>query len=200
MKNWLVVLVIFVLVLGARRAFADQPKVEVTYTTVGWFWDNSYVGNSTWLILNVTITNNGYSLVQGLHLIGDAFYVTVSNVVYSTSPVPIPLYNDSGPQNITGTDLCLSSVQIANGGTLTGLLGFQFNPAIFGQPFTVQTQFYDENWNGVNSTATEIPEFQTFLILPFFLIATLAAMLYKKKAVQRAPSCSPFSFTVDLGP
>lgn len=173
---------------------AQSPYVQVNYQTIGWYWDNGYVGNSTWLLLKVTITNNGYSLVQGMYFIGDAFHVVVSNIVYSTSSVPTPAYNlyndtyvtynlcnDSGPQNITGTDLCLSSAQIANEGILAGIIGFKFSPDIFNEPFALQTQFYDQNWNKVSSMVEEIPECSNMAVIAVALICIAVALVIGKK-------------------
>jgi len=205
--NLLVGLAIFVLMLGAVKAFAatpisnSSPFIEVTYETVGWFYgsDSENTGgyNYTYLVLNVTIANDGYSQVnpdQG------QFSVAISGNSYSAegSILGLPyIYNYSSQIfGYTAYELGLSdfpSVTLLNGGVISGTIAFQFGnpndvpqpPQIWNAPFSLTYSVtYGDSIPYLPATVQIVPEFQTFLILPFFLIATLAAIaLNKKKAV-----------------
>ena len=137
--------------------------VEVGYQTIGWFFNSisEYQGyNYTYLILNVTITNHGYSQVN---VFGDlGFSVIVNNDEYVSANVYslFSYYNSSGsgtyyvdyPWVGTSSDyLNLGSsfqgqVKLLDTGSVSGTIVFKFGdtnvypqqPQILYKPFTLK--------------------------------------------------------------
>jgi hypothetical protein len=145
--------------------------VEVDYQTVGWFYgagngvsqgmqnselpDPSY--NYTYLVLNVTITNYGYSQVNAIG--SDGFSAAINNntyqpLLYSTSLSIWSALNNVNLSN-NGSSSQLSDLlslslpnpaTLLNTGIINGLVIFQFGnpniypqqPQILNEPFTLQ--------------------------------------------------------------
>ncbi len=127
------------------------PYVEVDYTTIGWFYGaiEEYSGyNYTYLALNVTITDHGYSQVNPDG--SNGFGVVVNR---STFPAlffpPFTMYNSStinGEGYYFGDSALPSSATLLNTGSITGIVVFQFGdpnvypaqPQILNAPFVLQ--------------------------------------------------------------
>ena len=131
--------------------------VEVNYQTVGWFYSNSGDDlsdtsyNYTYLVLNVTVTNYGYSQVN---VIGEFGFSVLVNGNNYTPPIVTPtgLYNGSisdfyGMQSVYSFNSELPDpATLLNTGSVTGTITFQFGsptvypqqPQILNEPFTLQ--------------------------------------------------------------
>ena len=130
--------------------------VEVDYQTVGWFYDTAgnlldpnY--NYTYLVLNVTITNHGYSQVNVIGSNGFSVLINGNNYT-SLISTPTSLYNGSissfyGMQSSYSFDSELPSQAILlDTGSVTGTITFQFGdpnvypqqPQILNEPFVLQ--------------------------------------------------------------
>jgi hypothetical protein len=134
---------------------APASYVEVDYQTVGWFYGASELSdlsyNYTYLVLNVTITNYGYSQVNVMGSIGFSVLINDNNYISLTS-TPISLYNGSissfyGMQSIFSFDSELPNpATLLNTGSVNGIVIFQFGsptvypqqPQILNEPFTLQ--------------------------------------------------------------
>ncbi|MGA2681346.1 MAG: AN1-type zinc finger domain-containing protein [Candidatus Bathyarchaeia archaeon] len=129
--------------------------VEVDYQTVGWFYgtvgnllDSNY--NYTYLVLNVTITNHGYSQVNVVGSNGFSVLINGNNYT-SLISTPSSLYNGSissfyGMQSSYSFDSELPSQAILlDTGSVTGTITFQFGdpnvypqqPQILNEPFVL---------------------------------------------------------------
>jgi hypothetical protein len=134
---------------------AQSPYVEVDYKTIGWFFDNGYITNDTYLLINITMRNDGYSK----EILSDpwGFNVTINDVSYSDyglGSIPVALYNGTGIletainyssgvfnyttgtftySNYTYKELtnfasnfsALPDVSLANGGIISGTIAFE---------------------------------------------------------------------------
>ncbi len=127
--------------------------VEVDYQTVGWFYATpdgelySSMYNYTYLVLNVTITNHGYSQVNVNGVDGFSVLVNENNYLPTTSFYV--LYNSAGvniPWNF-GTSTPPNPATLLDTGTVSGIVVFQFgspaNPDIYPQP-TPQPQIINQ--------------------------------------------------------
>lgn len=130
--------------------------VEVDYQTVGWFYgtglpDANY--NYTYLVLNVTITNHGYSQVNAAG--SNGLSVVINNNSYQPYPFDLYWVQTAEPNaNITGLEIfgfnfspslpCPAT--LLDTGSINGLVIFQFGePTIYphpvqilNEPFTLQ--------------------------------------------------------------
>lgn len=118
-----------VVVNSSSSILTVPPYVEVDYKTIGWFHD---FFNNTYLVLNITMTNKGYS--KGVLCHWDIFNATISGVSYSQASSE-NLYNSSGAQ-MRFTDLNLPGVTLQNGGSVSGQIAFEIpitlNPYVLG--------------------------------------------------------------------
>ncbi len=112
------------------------PHVEVDYKVVGWFYGstNALSYNYTYLLLNVTIMNKGYSQVNPS---SSGFEVSINNRNYQAYfVIPIGLYNGSTyPISFAYTESLPAGIKLRDGGNITGLIAFQFgDPSVIPQP------------------------------------------------------------------
>jgi hypothetical protein len=144
--------VLVVIVAGAATQIPQQksntvsPYVEVDYKTIGWFYDNinyvagSFVGaGNTYLVLNITMTNKGYS--KGVLCYEWDFNATVNAVSYTASIYFPYLYNSSG-EHVTGFNE-LPSVTLQNGGTVSGNIAFEMPITSSSYVLSCSTYFSD---------------------------------------------------------
>ncbi len=130
--------------------------VEVDYQTVGWFYssagnmlDSNY--NYTFLVLNVTITNHGYSQIN---VIGDnGFSLLVNNEEYTPLiSLPNSMYNGSTTsfydmqKSYSFASKLPSEAILLDTGSVNGTIVFKFGnpnvypqqPQILNKPFVLQ--------------------------------------------------------------
>jgi hypothetical protein len=143
---------------GLSAPTLTTTYVEVNYRTVGWFysesWGSSY--NYTYLVLNVAITNHGYSQVN---VFGDnGFSVLIDNSEYLPSTLVHSLHNSSGTYYVNypyvgttterfnlGSSLP-SSAKLLDTGSSAGIIVFKLGdpdvyppqPQILNKPFTLK--------------------------------------------------------------
>jgi hypothetical protein len=110
--------------------------VEVKYKTVGWYYTYPSSDNKTCLVLNLTITNKGYT--DGVTVLPfDDFSLIISNVAYSTI-IGAMIPNSSELLGHSYISPTLQSVTLMNGGSETGTIMFEFSKQLYNQPFTLQ--------------------------------------------------------------
>ncbi len=133
------------------------PYVEVNYQTVGWFYSTtdgtiySDDYNYTYLVLDVTITNYGYSQVNVIGING--FSVLVNNDEYTpVISLPISMYNGSTSsfynmqKSYSFASKLPSEAILLDTGSVNGTIVFKFgNPNVYPQqsqilnkPFVLQ--------------------------------------------------------------
>jgi len=142
--------------------------VEVDYHLFGWFYGNGFIGynsqtgnelpnpdyNYTYLLMNVTITNHGYSQVNVMGQNG--FTVVINNCKFQTYSISASLLSiislslTNSTSSIMFYDIFQSELPnpatLLNTGTVSGVVCFQFgdptiypHPAqILNEPFTLQ--------------------------------------------------------------
>jgi hypothetical protein len=120
-----------------------SPYVEVDYKTVGWYY--IYNNGGSCLLLNLTITNKGYT---GGGIAVNAysdFSVNVSNVVYN--PIGMAtIDNSSSMLGFTVISATLQdSVTLLNSGSETGSLIFSFANQLYNNPFTLRCSMTEAN-------------------------------------------------------
>ena len=133
------------------------PYVEVDYQTVGWFYSNSGDSltdtsyNYTYLVLNVTVTNYGYSQVNVIGEFGFSALVN-GNSYTSINPSYLYMYNGSisdfyDMQSVYSFNSEVPDpATLLNTGSVNGIVIFQFGsptvyppqPQILNEPFTLQ--------------------------------------------------------------
>jgi hypothetical protein len=120
--------------ISQRLSSSNSPYVEVDYKTFGWFY--GYNNNYTYLVLNVSIINHGYSQVnvQSISLSG-GFSVTINNAVFPQIYVAAV----KTLETYTLITTTLSDVILLNTGETSGTIIFQFNasPKIYQEPFAL---------------------------------------------------------------
>ncbi len=131
--------------------------VELDYQTVGWFYSNSGDSltdtnyNYTYLVLNVTVINHGYSQIN---VIGEFGFSVLVNGNNYTPPIVTPtgLYNGStsdfyGMKSVYSFNSALPDpATLLNTGSVIGIVIFQFgSPTLYppqsqilNSPFTLQ--------------------------------------------------------------
>lgn len=128
-----------------------SPYVEVDYSTIGWFYSaiDEYSGyNYTYLALNLTITNHGYSQVNPDS--SNGFDVVVNSSTFQALFLsPFTMYNSStinGEGYYFGDSALPYSATLLDTGSITGTVIFQFGdpnvypaqPQILNEPFVLQ--------------------------------------------------------------
>lgn len=143
------------------------PYVEVDYKTIGWFYEtnNTYgftLPNDTYLLLNITIINKGYSsAIQGMISLGYGFNVTINGIEYPAYLIKLysAVYNASGAFDFTSQPyLATMNVKIENGAGVQGFLVFDFTQAqhMFGKSFILGCTLYDKNWSPVQVKIVQV--------------------------------------------
>jgi hypothetical protein len=129
--------IIVLAVVCSQYQPAASPCVEVKYTTVAWYHTYPSSDNKACLVLNLTITNKGYTDgVIVLAYFGD-FSLNVSNVAYNPS-IGVSIPNSSELLGYTYLSPTLKSVTLLNNGTETGTIMFEVPKEQYNQPFTLQ--------------------------------------------------------------
>jgi hypothetical protein len=140
----IVLVIIGVIVAGiAVQIFqkpSSSPYVDVKYETVGWYYTYPLSDNQSCLVLNLTITNKGYT--DGIVIYPDyplslnGFGLNISNVVYP--PISgVSISNSSVWLGYTDISATLPSITILNNGNVTGTIIFEFPKQQYNQPFTL---------------------------------------------------------------
>lgn len=138
-----------------QPAPSNSYYVEVDYKTIGWFYGaiNEYEGyNYTYLVLNVTIINRGYSQVNPDS--SNGFDVVINNNKYQSQSSMLyfeTIYGSSGTAGYAdsydfGGSALPYSATLLNTGNITGIVIFQFGdpsvypaqPQILNAPFVLQ--------------------------------------------------------------
>ena len=136
----------------------SSPYVEVDFETVGWFYANDYNNNNaaynyTYLVIFVSITNDGYAQVP-LDLA--EFSVVINGVTYSNlDTVSNPFYNATAVSpkfdmfaSIMGEEYNFPNsdwygTELGNTGSVNGTIVFQFgDPNLIPQPPQILNQSY----------------------------------------------------------
>jgi len=131
-----IVAVIVLAVVWAQYQPTVSPYVEVKYTTVGWYYTYPLSDNKACLVLDLTITNNGYTDGVSVLLYPD-FSLKINNVVYN-SDIGLMISNSSALLGWTYISSTLQLVTLMNGGSETGTIIFEFPKQQYNQPFTLQ--------------------------------------------------------------
>jgi hypothetical protein len=183
---FLTILLIACTVLAFSRvvlAQSSSASIAINYSTTqvqqiwnGFSYDTPSSGN-TWLIVNVTITNNGY---DSFDTNPTWFHVVAKNIAYNYDPETFTVNN-------------WSTVSVLSGGTYSGALVFQVpvGSTISAMKYTGfygAFQSYNIIWNGLSSVSATstaspspsptIPEFSSLLaILTVFMVAVSISVL-----------------------
>jgi len=137
-----------------------SPYAEIDYKTTGWFYGSYIAGlqNNTYLLLNVTVINRGYS--SQVNCEPWNFAVTVNGVSYDSQwLIPYGLYN--GTQDTFGqvnfVFNALQNVKLANNAETSGFLAFRIpNPSLSNRSFTLAASLTF----GINYLAADIRIFK----------------------------------------
>ena len=130
--------------ISQRPSSSSSPYVEVYYKTVGW---NYTYDNHAYLVLNVTITNKGYT--DGVPVANALFWVNTSNVEYGSTE-SIPITNSTGPLGYSELYLALKPVTLMSNGTVNGTIHFELPKTLYNQPFTLICTMTTTKYQKVN--------------------------------------------------
>jgi hypothetical protein len=131
------VIIIIISIVGLYLYSQQLPYLEVKYKTVGWYYtiDNE----SACLVLNLTITDKGYSNEITIYPLS-GFTLNINNVLYN--PVSgVTISNSSGISYVSstlGTNIFLPLATLINGGSYTETIVFELPKQLYNQPFTLR--------------------------------------------------------------
>lgn len=129
------IIVLVTIIVGVSTQIPQNTTlayVEVDYKTIGWFYDSIVSGeqNNTYFLLNVAITNKGYT--KAVLTEPWKFSISIDGVNYSTyglGTMPVFLYNGSSTflngVNFANTFSAVPSVSIVNGSQVSGVVAFE---------------------------------------------------------------------------
>ena len=163
-RKWIMVIIVVIVLLVAIASLVilflqntAQPFVEVRYKTVGWFYDNGFLENKTYLILNITVTNKGYS--EQVNCEPWSFAVTIDGVTYdpwALGSIPFALYNGTTSLNQFNVSVltnfaplfpALPSVRLSNNASVNGFIAFEIpNPNLEEKAFTLTSSLTYGNY------------------------------------------------------
>lgn len=154
------VVVLLLVVIASLVMFLQhsvQSFVEVCYKPAGWFYDNGFPYNKTYLILYITVTNNGYN--EQVNCRPWAFAVTIDGVTYQPwglGNIPLALYNGTKEINQFNVSVLvnfspyfqvLPSVELSNNASVSGYIAFEIsNPNMEKKEFTVTSSLTYGNY------------------------------------------------------
>jgi hypothetical protein len=156
----IVIVVLLVVIAGLVIMFLQhrmQSFVEVRYKTVGWFYDNGFLENKTYLILCITVTNKGYT--EQVNCRPWAFSVTIAGITYepwALGSIPFALYNGTTGTNEFNVSVlvnfapyfhALPSVGLSNNASISGYVAFEIpNPNLEEKAFTLASSLTHGNY------------------------------------------------------
>jgi hypothetical protein len=134
------VIIIIVSIVGLYLYSQQLPYLEVKYKTLGWYYTSD--NESACLVLNLTITDKGYTNEIAIDPPLD-FSLNISNVIYDFPSASVTIFNSSVPYSSPywGTSSISSTLQYAtliNGGSDTGTIIFVIPKQLYNQPFTLR--------------------------------------------------------------
>ena len=121
----------------------SSPNVSVVYSTLSWGYTYPTTNNQAYLVLSLTITNNGYT--DGVPIYPDnplslsGFGLTINNVSYSPA-FAVTISNSSSILGMSLLSPTLQSVTLMNGGSTSGTIIFQVPSSQYEQPFRFKVQ------------------------------------------------------------
>jgi hypothetical protein len=131
-----------------------SPYVEVDYKTVGWYYTYPLSNNQSCVVLNLTVTNEGYA--EGVEYNWEngnpnSFSLNISNVVGTLVIVPLVcIANSSSPSGYSTVGNWFSYSELLNGYNDTGTIIFEFPKQLYNQPFTLRCSM--SSVNGIHKT------------------------------------------------
>jgi uncharacterized membrane protein len=120
----------------SSNILTSSPYVEVNYTTVGWHYTYPLSDNEACLVLDLTITNEGYTDRVSVLAFTD-FSLKISNVLYHPI-IGVMIPNSSEPLGFSYVSPTLQSVTLMDGGSESGTIMFEFSKQVYNQPFALQ--------------------------------------------------------------
>lgn len=146
--------IIIVAAVGSQYHPTPTPYVEVDYKTFGWYYTYPLSDNQSCVILNITVTNNGYA--EGVYYYWEdgnptSFSLNISNVAGTLLYYQqIQLANSSSP---SGYSVFIQNYfpyshyeWLLNGTSDTGTMVFEFPKQLYNQPFTLRCSMGSVNY------------------------------------------------------
>lgn len=153
----IVVALVIIASLVILLQHTTQPFVEVHYKTVGWFYDNGFLENKTYLILRITVANKGYT--EQVNCRPWSFSVTIDGITYepwALGSIPFALYNGTTGTNEFNVSVlvnfapyfhALPSVGLSNNASISGYIAFEIpNPNFEEKAFTLTSSLTYGNY------------------------------------------------------
>lgn len=136
-----IVAIIAIAVIWSQYQPTSSNYVEIEYKTVGWYHTYPSSDMKACLVLNLTITNKGYTDGVKIYpynpLSLGGFGLTLSSITYDPTSIVLIL-NSSSLLGYSSVGSTLQSATLMNDGSETGTIIFEFSQQELHEPFTLQ--------------------------------------------------------------
>jgi hypothetical protein len=141
------IIAIVAIIVTQMPSSTKSPFVNVSYRVAAWYKGAQTESNNAYLLLNLTITNNGYTngveIYQYNPLALEGWGLNISNTVYAPSSIGT-IYNASDILGYSMLYPTLASTLLLNNGTTSGTILFE-----------VPLQQYESSFNLLCAIATK---------------------------------------------